>query len=137
METPEPGQVTAIQKFFFTPLYRAHTTSDVVMWWESRRALYNAAVGAAGTLSLIALALAQHMPAELMLYGTLLYGFMANVGYTLGPIADVVLRRALGERADVIGPVLFRYGFIFSIGLTLLPIPLVVMARFAEMLFGR
>jgi hypothetical protein len=135
METPEAGHVTAVQRFFFTPLYRAHTTSEVVMWWESRRALYNAAVGAAGTLSLITLALVAHMPAELMLYGTMVYGFMANVGYTLGPLLDVILRRALGDRADVIGPILFRYGFIFSIGLTLLPIPLVVMARLAESLF--
>ena len=135
METPEPGNVTALQKFFFSPLYRAHSTSDVVWWWESRRALYNAAVGAAGTLSLIALALVGHMPAELMLYGTLVYGFMANVGYTLGPLIDVILRRALGDRADVIGPILFRYGFIFSIGLTLMPIPLVVMSRLASVLF--
>jgi hypothetical protein len=135
MDTPEGGQVTAIQKFFFSPLYRAHSTSEVVMWWESRRALYNAAVGAAGTMSLIALALVGHMPPELMLYGTLMYGFMANVGYTLGPLVDVILRRALGERADVIGPLLFRYGFIFSIGLTLIPIPLVVMARLMGVLF--
>jgi hypothetical protein len=126
---------TAIERFFFTPLYKAHSTTEVVMWWESRRALYNAAVGAAGTLSLIALALVAHMPPELMLMGTLVYGFMANVGYTLGPVADLILRRALGERADVIGPVLFRYGFIFSLGLTLLPIPLVVMARFADVIF--
>lgn len=129
----QPG--TAIQRYFFSPLYKAHTTTEVIMWWESRRALYNAAVGAAGTLSLIALALVSHMPAELMLVGTVAYGFMANVGYTLGPIADLILRRALGERADVIGPVLFRYGFIFSMGLTLLPIPLVIMARFADALF--
>jgi hypothetical protein len=133
MEIDENG--TAIQRYFFTPLYRAGTTSEVVMWWETRRALYNAAVGAAGTLSLIALALVGHMPAELMLVGTIAYGFMANVGYTLGPIADLILRRALGERADVIGPVLFRYGFIFSLGLTLLPIPLVIMARLSSVLF--
>jgi hypothetical protein len=135
MDTPESGHVTAVQKFFFSPLYHAHTASEVVMWWESRRALYNAAVGAAGTLSLIALALVGHMPAEMMLYGTMAYGFMANVGYTLGPLLDVILRRALGDRADVIGPLLFRYGFIFSIGLTLIPIPLVVMSRLMGVLF--
>jgi hypothetical protein len=133
MDMEQPG--TAIQKYFFTPLYQAHSTSEVVMWWESRRALYNAAVGAAGTLSLIALALVGHMPAELMLIGTLVYGFMANVGYTLGPVADLILRRALGHRADVIGPVLFRYGFVFSLGLTLLPIPLVIMSKLAGVLF--
>ena len=50
------------------------------------------------------------------------YAVLANAAYTLGPAADILLRRVLGDRGRAVGPVLFRYGFVFSVGLTLLPI---------------
>ena len=65
----------------------------------------------------------------------LVYGILANAGYTLGPAADLVLRRLLGDRAPAVAPVLFRYGFAFSMGLTLLPIPLAALAWLVRLLF--
>jgi hypothetical protein len=102
--------------------------------------MYNVSVAAAGVLTLsVAVALGVlpspgTMPGEFM--GVLLYGLLANVCYSMGPVADLVLRRILGIRAPDIPPVLFRYGFVFSVGLTLLPIPLMVAGTIAQFLFG-
>ena len=102
--------------------------------------MYNVSVAAAGVLTLsVAVALGVlpvpgTMPTELM--SVIVYGLLANVCYSMGPVADLVLRRILGIRAPDIGPVLFRYGFVFSVGLTLLPIPLMVAGTIAQFLFG-
>jgi hypothetical protein len=117
--------MTAVEKYFFTPLYHPGSSWSVIRWWESRRVLFNLSVGGAGLLSVgVASLLAGPPPLRLLTGGVLVYGVMANVCYTLGPATDLALRRLLGERAPAIGPVLFRYGFVFSMGLTLLPIPL-------------
>jgi hypothetical protein len=125
--------MTAIEKYFFTPIYYPRTGWSVLKWWESRRPLYNVCVGAAGLTSLgtaTALALLPPhplpfpLPSLSVLGGVAMYGVLANLCYTLGAPADLFLRRILGDRAAAAGPVLFRYGFVFSLGLTLLPIPL-------------
>jgi hypothetical protein len=125
--------MTAIEKYFFTPIYYPRTGWSVLKWWESRRPLYNVCVGAAGLTSLgaatvLALLPPHPLPFPLpwvnVLGGVAMYGVLANLCYTLGAPADLILRRILGDRAAAAGPVLFRYGFVFSLGLTLLPIPL-------------
>lgn len=125
--------MTAIEKYFFTPVYYPRTGWSILRWWESRRPLYNVCVGATGLASLgtavLFAALPPHplpLPTALggVAVGVALYGVLANVCYSLGAPADILLRRFLGDRAAAAGPVLFRYGFVFSIGLTLLPIPL-------------
>jgi len=125
--------VTAIEKYFFTPVYHPRSAWSILKWWESRRPLYNVCVGATGLVSvgaaLLLAALPPHnVPLQAALgdtaLGVALYGVLANVCYSLGAPADMLLRRFLGDRAAAAGPVLFRYGFVFSIGLTLLPIPL-------------
>jgi hypothetical protein len=65
----------------------------------------------------------------------LVYGLAANLSYTLGPAADLLFRRALGERGTAVGPVLFRYGFVFSLGLTLLPVPIALFDWFRRLFF--
>lgn len=131
---------TAVERWFFTPLYYPRGPLQVIGWWERRRLLYNASVGAAGVVTLAVgwalgvLPVPGSMPTELM--GVLVYGFLANVCYTVGPVADLVLRRILGIRAPDVAPVLFRYGFVFSIGLTLLPIPLMLAGTIARFMFG-
>jgi hypothetical protein len=137
----ERGQpVTAVERWFFTPLYYPRGPLQVIGWWEGRRLMYNVSVGAAGVLTLavgVALGVLPSpgtMPGEFM--GVLVYGFLANVCYSMGPVADLVLRRILGIRAPDIAPVLFRYGFVFSLGLTLLPIPLMVAGSIAQFMFG-
>lgn len=121
--------MTAVEKYFFTPVYFPRSEWSVIRWWESRRLLYNACVGGAGLVSLAAVGLALELSpgpgaGPLPLGGILVYGVLANLCYSLGAPADLLLRRLLGDRAAAVGPVLFRYGFVFSLGLTLLPVPL-------------
>jgi len=131
---------TAVERWFFTPLYYPRGPLQVIGWWERRRLMYNVSVGAAGVLTLAVgaalgvLPLPGTMPGEIM--GVILYGLLANVCYSMGPVADLVLRRILGIRAPDVAPVLFRYGFVFSVGLTLLPIPLMVAGTIAQFMFG-
>ena len=129
--------MTAVDKYFFTPLYYPGSSWSVLRWWESRRPLFNAAVGAAGVLSLGVISLLEGPPqtATMVLGGVVVYGVMANVCYTLGPVADLLLRRWLGDRAPAAGPALFRYGFVFSVGLTLLPIPVVILSKLLSLIF--
>jgi hypothetical protein len=121
--------MTTVEKYFFTPLYYPRSSWAVLGWWESRQPLFNLSVGAAGLLTLTTVTLLAHLPPGAVGFpvpwrAVLLYGLMANVCYTLGPLGDLLPRHALGSRAPAIAPVLFRYGFVFAVGLTLLPVPL-------------
>jgi hypothetical protein len=132
--------VTAIEKYFFTPLYYPRSWLSVLRWWEERRLVFNLWVGGAGlvTLGLVNLLfrLPPHpSPALIPWQAIIVYAVLANVCYTLGPIADVMLRRFLGNRAHAVGPVLFRYGFVFSVGLTLLPIAVAGLGWLARLIF--
>ena len=136
--------MSAIEKYFFTPVYYPRSAWAVVRWWESRRLLYNAAVGAAGLVTLGTvtgfLLLPPHSPGlaawDGVIPGIVVYGVLANVCYSLGAPADLLVRRFLGDRAAAAGPVLFRYGFVFSLGLTLLPIPLALFGWAIRLLFS-
>ena len=124
--------MTAVEKYFFTPLYYPRSFWAVLGWWESRRPLFNLCVGGAGLLTLASVTLLAHLPPHpvgfTIPWGVVLaYGMMANLCYSLGPLGDLLLRHAVGDRAPAIAPVLFRYGFVFGVGLTLLPVPLAVL----------
>jgi hypothetical protein len=132
--------MTAVERYFFTPLYYPRSPWSIVRWWETRRLLFNLCVGSAGLLSLGLATLIGHLPPHPGGFPApwgvvLVYGVMANLCYTLGALADLTLRRALGDRAPAIGPVLFRYGFVFSLGLTLLPIPLAALGWLVRWFF--
>ena len=111
------------------------TPLSTLRWWESRRLVYNKAVGAAGLVTLASVwffgVLPPH-PATISLPGMLVmaavYGVLANGCYTLGWLAELVARRVWGRNAPDIGPLLFRQGLIFSVGLTLLPVLLAVLS---------
>jgi hypothetical protein len=134
----------AVDKFFFTPLYFPRTVWSVLRWWEARRPLFNVAVGTAGLFTLGVVGALSRLPPRPggtvdlagLAGGILIYGVLANLCYSLGAPADLLLRRLLGERAAAAGPVLFRYGFVFSVGLTLLPIPLAVVGWVFRLVFG-
>jgi hypothetical protein len=124
--------VTAVERYFFTPLYYPRSTWSVVGWWESRRPFFNLCVGGAGLLSIGIASVLGRLPPHAIGFSVpwgavLAYGVLANLCYTVGPLTDLLLRRVLGDRAPAVGPVLFRYGFVFSLGLTLLPIPVAVL----------
>jgi hypothetical protein len=128
--------MTALTKFFF----RQHaidrpTAMETIAWWEARRAAYNAAVGAAGLVTLAATNLiwalppnASPLPWQASVILPLVYGVMANVSYTLGWCTELGMRRWLGEEVEPAGAALFRYGFAFSVGLTLFPAGLTFLA---------
>ncbi len=126
--------MTAVDKYFFKPLYYPNNAWSVIGWWESRRPLFNLVVGISGLFTLAtALLFAPGGPPPLAL--VFAYGVLANIGYSLGPLTDLVLRKLLGSRGSAVGPVLFRYGFFFSLGVTLLPIPLILLGRLLQLLF--
>lgn len=126
---------TAIERAFFTPLYKPTSAWQVVGWWESRRFLFNTVVGGAGVLTTAAAAIfgGAGPPPVAFIVVPLVYGAAANACYTLGWVVDLTLRKWLGRHAHFAGPALLRYGFVFSIGLTLLPIPLFVMSWVARL----
>jgi len=134
----------AIERYFFTPVYFPRSRWTVLAWWESRRPLYNAAVGLTGLATLGAVLTFAVLPprpiAETLAWDPILrlvvvYGVMANLCYSLGAPVDLLLRQLFGQRAGAAGPVLFRYGFVFSLGLTLLPIPLAAIGWVLRVLF--
>jgi hypothetical protein len=132
--------MTAVERYFFTPLYYPRSPWSIVQWWESRRFFFNLCVGSAGLLSLGLATLIGHLPPHPGGFPApwgvvVVYGVMANLCYTLGSLADLTLRRALGDRAPAVSPVLFRYGFVFSLGLTLLPIPLAALGWLVRWFF--
>lgn len=105
------------------------TPLSTVRWWESRRLVFNKAVGAAGLVTLAGVSLlvalppySSPMPFPEVLGPVAIYALMANVCYTLGWQVELLARRVWGRSAPELGPLLFRQGLIFSVGLTLLPL---------------
>lgn len=127
--------MTAVEKYLFTPLFYPRSHLDVLKWWESRRLLYNGVVGGAGLLTLATLAVFEPGPPLMFLAFAAVYGTLANLGFCLGPIADLALRRLLGPDGHAVGPVLFRYGLAFAVALTLLPIPLMIVSQLLRFVF--
>lgn len=120
--------------FFRPPAAIPESAGAVIDWWESRRGIYNVAVGATGVVTLgimnVMLALppsSQPLPAALNVIGPLAFGVAANFCYSGGWAAELMLRRWLGEDSVPLGAALFRYGFAFSIGLTLFPAGLTIL----------
>ena len=50
-----------------------------------------------------------------------LFGVLANVCYTLGPVIESTVHKIWGNQLLPIGPGLYRMGLTFSVGLALLP----------------
>lgn len=105
------------------------TPLSTLRWWESRRLVFNKAVGAAGLVTLAGMSLlfalppySSPVPFPEVLGPVAIYAIMANVCYTLGWQVELVARRVWGRSAPDLGPLLFRQGLIFSVGLTLLPL---------------
>jgi hypothetical protein len=114
--------MTALTELFFDTVYFPRTPWAVVRWWESRRLVYNLAVGAAGLVTLTVVGLAGLLPPlGAVVVIVAVYGVLANLCYSAGPLFDLLARRLGGPGYAPVGPTLFRYGFVFAIGLTLFP----------------
>ena len=135
------GAVSGLVSFLYPLPAPRRTAGAVFLWWESRRLSYNLIVGATGcaTVTVISLfgALAGSVPRlEFLVFGSTIYGVLANVCYCLGPLTELALDRFLGDRGPRAGPVLFRQGLLFSVGLTLFPIALAGIALVARLVKG-
>jgi hypothetical protein len=103
-------------------------------WWEIRRIPYNLVVGATGLVSsamcLITGVLCEHFvgdpigipdPPLFALLGVIAYGVMANVCYTGGWVAELVVQKIWPGKGNDFGRISFFLGLGFSILLTLVP----------------
>ena len=130
--------MSALTRILFPlPDYR-RTPMTLLRWWESRRLTYNVVVGGAGLLTLGVFELVSALPPQLpgpgfVWRGVVVYAVLANLGYSLGWVAEVVMRALWKEQAPDAGPALFRQGLSFAVGLTLLPIPLVALSWLARL----
>ena len=101
-----------------------YTRSDIVRWWEARQLHFNVYVGVVGIITWFLVLIAGSAavkPGEgfeepfAMIFGPVIYAFIANACYTLGWIADTVSSQSRPR----IG--LYKAGVIFSVVLTALP----------------
>ena len=123
-----------LTKLLFEPTL-VRSPLSVVRWWESRRPLYNLAVGITG-LGVLGYSVGLELLLgngllEFPLIGVVAYGIAANVCYTLGPAAEMTIEKFLKRPVYGLGPALFRYGLVFSLGLTLLPAAMITIVNIA------
>lgn len=91
---------------------------SILLWWETRRVVYNLVVGMCGLPGVFLLLLANE-PLAFITFGVLFYAFMANVCYTAGAVSEAVARQWFGIKVKDYAPVAFSLGTAFSIALTL------------------
>ncbi|MHB8638809.1 MAG: hypothetical protein ACYDBL_03300 [Candidatus Acidiferrales bacterium] len=110
-------------------------------WWEARRIPFNLIVGSAGILSCAVVGIVGlgsyflfdsdfGVPGSpfLSLMAVMIYAVMANVCFTFGWIAELVVRKAWPAEADRFATLTFSLGLVFSALLTLTPAAIVGMA---------
>jgi hypothetical protein len=118
------------------------TPGAVILWWELRRVPYNVIVGATGIATCgiflctavvcdaligVPIGMSDGMGNVLILLAIPAYGVAANLGYTAGWAAELLVVFLAGRRPRHFAPTLFTLGTLFSIALTLLPAVLIVL----------
>ena len=107
---------------------------NVIAWWESRRIAYNLIVGGAGIVSCILVGLLVfttpavqnllnrfNLSPGFEIFFVIIYGIAANIFYTFGWIAELVVRSLWPEEAERFGTTTFTIGLGFSLLLTIAP----------------
>ena len=116
------------------------TRADVVRWWESRRLRFNLYVGAVGLVTWFLVMVAGSAAVKpgvdfeepiAMIFGPFVYGFMANLCYTLGWVVDIFEFHGAARRAA-----LYKRGVVFSVVLTALPGVWAVVAWLTTLITG-
>ena len=144
LEAPEPTRTSLVTELLFPLPAVRRSPLGILMWWESRRLVYNVVVGVTGVATLAVISAISLIPPGLPgirppLVAILAYGALANICYTFGPMAEVALQQLWKDKVLPVGPALFRQGLAFSVGLTLLPVVVVSggwVVRLAMWLFG-
>lgn len=107
---------------------RQLSVRETILWWEWRRAPYNLLVCVAGIVSITSGVLTALLtksecgildPPLFAVIGVILYGIAANVLYTGGWLAELLVRRYTNPRKFAVGT--FIVGLAFSVLLTLSP----------------
>lgn len=96
---------------------------QVIIWWELRRILYNIIILIAGILSLLIMLTAAsgrvHLEPGEDFYEPIMipiFAFLCNMGYTLGLLTEVFIKRSL-----TYGPKMFKRGLYFTLFWVFLP----------------
>jgi hypothetical protein len=110
------------------------TAWQAIGWWETRRVAFNLIIGSAGAISSVlvgVVGLGSYFlfdsdvgvpdPPLFALFAVVIYAIMANVGYTGGWVAELVIRKAWPEQADRFAALSLSLGIVFSVVLTLSP----------------
>jgi hypothetical protein len=132
------GAQQMIQWRFFSRHEPTPGSWQIVAWWEARRIPYNLMVGATGIVT-VALCLVTArcerflgqpiwLPGSPMLaiFAVPVYGLMANVCFTGGWVAEIVIAKVWPGESTAFGQISFCLGLVFSLLLTLLPGVLIV-----------
>lgn len=106
----------------------------VIKWWELRRIPYNLIVGICGAFTCIVTVLVPTIasaefgeplglpdPPILAVLGVILYAIAANVCYTGGWVAELVVRAIWNGKSRDFAQISFILGLLFSVALTLAP----------------
>jgi hypothetical protein len=142
--------IVATRRLASLPLFRRDSPTPsaraAIGWWEVRRIPYNLIVGCAGIVTCIVIAIIGlgsyfffnsdfGLPGSplLAVFGVIIYGFLANLCYTGGWIAELIVRRAWPEEADKFASRTFLLGLLFSVLLTLTPAIVVGVAGIFEL----
>lgn len=107
------------------------TAWEVFKWWEFRRWFYNAVVGLAGMVTILAyygfnalvgwLQSTSPILDPFLFIFVLPYALAANVCYTAGWISEIILRLLLKTETDQFAKFTFVGGTVVSVLLTLIP----------------
>lgn len=124
--------MTMLGDMLYPAAAERRTTASLLVWWESRRMLFNGIVGGTGLFTLLVIRLIAFVPPGVPFMfdwrPIVAFGVLANVCYTFGWAVESAAQRIWGDKCPTLGPALFRQGLAFSVGLTLLPILLVSIA---------
>lgn len=112
----------------------AESAWQVIGWWESRRIPFNLIVGATGIVSsgaILAIALVSERlfgvpfglpdPPIFAILGVVFFAVAANVCYTGGWMAEVIVRRTWPDQSEMFGTLTFTLGLPFAVVVTLAP----------------
>jgi hypothetical protein len=110
------------------------STFEVIKWWEMRRVPYNLLVGAAGIFTCIMTVIVATIASEtigeplglpdppiLAVFAVIAYAVGANICFTGGWIAEILVKKFWREKAGAFGQAAFAVGVAFSVLITLAP----------------
>jgi hypothetical protein len=106
------------------------TNGQIIRWWELRRILYNTLLLIVGVSAIIGMEwlVTKVIPLGedaiepmILVLGILIYGFVANLFYTLGWVIELWARKSDPVSARRRGQWMFRVGMLFSCVLTSVP----------------